>query len=140
VRLVARSTVPRRGPRHGDLAGRRSLERAVVLANVFLLKDSGILVTTEAIKARDLEAVGHKPGSDNFPNKGVVVGRRNEKNEIVPHHYRGAIEAGALDGQKLEICWLRDSFEPLSIQFQGSALGVLADGTPPRPNYDAHKA
>src|SRR5438093_8078047 len=30
---------------------------AVILANVFLLKDSGVLVTTEAIKSRDLEAV-----------------------------------------------------------------------------------
>src|SRR5436189_2175174 len=30
---------------------------AVILANVFLLKDSGVLVTTEVIKARDLEAV-----------------------------------------------------------------------------------
>ena len=30
---------------------------AVILANVFLLKDSGIVVTTEAIKSRDLEAI-----------------------------------------------------------------------------------
>src|SRR5438132_11467465 len=30
---------------------------AVILANVFLLKDSGIVVTTEAIKSRDLDAV-----------------------------------------------------------------------------------
>ena len=26
----------------------------------------------------------------------------------MPYHDRGAIEAGALDGQKLEICWLKD--------------------------------
>src|SRR5881398_113001 len=30
---------------------------AVILANVFLLKDSGIVVTTEAIKSRDLQAI-----------------------------------------------------------------------------------
>jgi len=89
-------------------------------------------------RPRDLEAVGHKPGGDNFPNKGVVVGRRNEKNEIVPYYDRGAIEEGALDGQKLEICWLRDPFEALSIQIQGSARVILEDGTPLRINYDAH--
>ncbi|HEV3372469.1 MAG TPA: MltA domain-containing protein, partial [Xanthobacteraceae bacterium] len=44
----------------------------------------------------------------------------------------------ALDGQKLEICWLRDPFEALSIQIQGSARVRLEDGTILRVNYDAH--
>ncbi|TMJ45285.1 MAG: lytic transglycosylase, partial [Alphaproteobacteria bacterium] len=69
----------------------------------------------------DLAAAGYKPGAE-FPNKGALVGRRNEKNEIVPYHDRGAIEAGALDGQKLEICWLRDPFEALAIQIQGNLV------------------
>ena len=56
----------------------------------------------------DLVAAGHRPGSDAFPSKGARIGRRNENNELVPYHDRGAIEAGALDGQKLEICWLKD--------------------------------
>jgi membrane-bound lytic murein transglycosylase A len=86
----------------------------------------------------DLVAAGHKPGADNFPNKSALVGRFNEKNEIVPYHDRGAIEEGALDGQKLEICWLRDPFEALSISIQGSARVILEDGTPLRINYDAH--
>jgi membrane-bound lytic murein transglycosylase A len=86
----------------------------------------------------DLVAAGHKQGADNFPNKGVQVGRRNENNEIVPYHDRGAIEDGALDGQKLEICWLKDQFEALSISIQGSARVILEDGTPLRLNYDAH--
>ena len=85
----------------------------------------------------DLAAAGYKPGAE-FPNKGALVGRRNEKNEIVPYHDRGAIEAGALDGQKLEICWLRDPFEALAIQIQGSARVILEDGTPLRINYDSH--
>jgi membrane-bound lytic murein transglycosylase A len=89
-------------------------------------------------RPRDLIAVGHKPGAADFPNKGVQVGRRNAKNEIVPYHDRGAIEDGALDGQKLEICWLRDPFEALSISIQGSARVILEDGTPLRINYDAH--
>jgi membrane-bound lytic murein transglycosylase A len=86
----------------------------------------------------DLVAAGHKQGVDNFPNKGVQVGRMNENNEIVPYHDRGAIEEGALDGQKLEICWLKDPFEALSISIQGSARVILEDGTPLRVNYDAH--
>ena len=86
----------------------------------------------------DLVAAGHKQGADNFPNKGVQVGRRNENDEIVPYHDRGAIEEGALDGQKLEICWLRDPFEALSISIQGSARVILEDGTYLRVNYDAH--
>jgi membrane-bound lytic murein transglycosylase A len=89
-------------------------------------------------RPRDLLAAGHKPGAAGFPNKGALVGRRNERNEIVPYHDRGAIEAGALDGQKLEICWLKDTFDALAIQIQGSARVILEDGTPLRINYDSH--
>src|SRR6266436_5819816 len=85
----------------------------------------------------DLVAAGYKPGAE-FPNKGALIGRRNEKDEIAPYHDRGAIETGALDGQKLEICWLRDPFEALAIQIQGSARVILEDGTPLRINYDSH--
>jgi membrane-bound lytic murein transglycosylase A len=49
-------------------------------------------------RPRDLEAVGYRPGALAFPNKGVRIGRRNEKNELVPYYDRAAIEAGALDG------------------------------------------
>jgi membrane-bound lytic murein transglycosylase A len=86
----------------------------------------------------DLVAVGYKPGSNAFPNKGVQIGRRNEKNQLVPYYDRGAIESGALDGQKLEICWLKDPFDLLSIQMQGSGRVMLEDGSPLRINYDSH--
>jgi peptidoglycan lytic transglycosylase A len=86
----------------------------------------------------DLVAAGYKPGSEAFPNKGALIGRRNEKNEIVPYHDRAGIEGGGLDGQKLEICWLKDPFEALAIQIQGSARVILEDGTPLRLNYDSH--
>jgi membrane-bound lytic murein transglycosylase A len=87
----------------------------------------------------DLVAAAHRPGSDAFPNKGVQIGRRNENNQpLVPYHDRGAIEAGALDGQKLEICWLKDPFDVLAIQIEGSARVILEDGTPLRINYDSH--
>jgi peptidoglycan lytic transglycosylase A len=89
-------------------------------------------------RPRDLVAAGYKPGSNAFPNKGARIGRRNEKNQLVPYHDRGAIEAGALDGQKLEICWLKDPFDLLAIQIEGSGRVILEDGTPLRVNYDSH--
>ncbi|HKF12003.1 MAG TPA: MltA domain-containing protein, partial [Xanthobacteraceae bacterium] len=55
-----------------------------------------------------------------------------------PYHDRAAIEAGALDGQKLEICWLKDPFDLLTIQIEGSARVILEDGTPLRLSYDSH--
>jgi peptidoglycan lytic transglycosylase A len=86
----------------------------------------------------DLVAAGYKPGSKAFPNKAARIGRYNEQNQLVPYYDRGAIEAGALDGQKLEICWLRDPFDLLAIQIEGSGRVILEDGTPLRINYDSH--
>src|SRR5215470_1811860 len=89
-------------------------------------------------RPRDLLAAGYKPASVAFPNKGVRIGRRNENNELVPYHDRAAIEAGPLDGQKLEICWLKDPLDLLMIQIEGSARVILEDGTPLRVSYDSH--
>jgi membrane-bound lytic murein transglycosylase A len=89
-------------------------------------------------RPRDLEAAGYKPGSLAFPNNGVRIGRRNEKNELVPYYDRAAIDAGALDGQKLEICWLRSSLDLLAIQIEGSGRVILEDGTPLRVAFDSH--
>jgi len=86
----------------------------------------------------DLVAEGHKTGSDAFPNRGARIGRRNEKGQLVPYYNRAAIEAGVLDGQKLEICWLKDPFDLLQIQIEGSGRVILEDGTPLRINYDSH--
>ena len=86
----------------------------------------------------DLVVAGHQPGSNAFPNKGARIGRRNEQNQLVPYYDRGAIEAGALDGQKLEICWLRDPFDLLAIQIEGSGRVILEDGTPLRVNCNSH--
>ena len=86
----------------------------------------------------DLVAAGYKPGSIAFPNKGVRIGRLNEKKQLVPYHDRSAIEAGALDGQKLEICWLKDPFDLFAIQMEGSARVILEDGMVLRINYDSH--
>jgi membrane-bound lytic murein transglycosylase A len=89
-------------------------------------------------RPRDLEAAGYKSGSLAFPNKGVRIGRRNENNELVPYYDRAAIDAGALDGRKLEICWLRSSLDLLAIQIEGSGRVILEDGTPLRVAFDSH--
>jgi membrane-bound lytic murein transglycosylase A len=88
-------------------------------------------------RPRDLLIAGQKPGNGPFPNR-ATVGRLNAKKQFEPYYDRAAIEAGALDGQRLEICWIRDPFDAMSIQIQGSARVILEDGTTLRLNYDAH--
>jgi membrane-bound lytic murein transglycosylase A len=89
-------------------------------------------------RPRDLIAAGYKPGADAFPNKGARIGRLNENNQLVPYYDRAAIEAGALDGQRLEICWVKDPSDVLAMQIEGSARVILEDGTPLRIRYDSH--
>src|SRR5262245_36790426 len=89
-------------------------------------------------RPRDLVAAGYKPGSLAFPNKGAKIGRLAHNNDLVPYYDRGAIEAGALDGQQLEICWLRDPLDLQAIQLEGSGRVILEDGTPLRVSFDSH--
>jgi membrane-bound lytic murein transglycosylase A len=88
-------------------------------------------------RPRDLVVAGQKQASLAFPNR-ATVGRLNPQKQLEPYYDRGAIEAGALDGQKLEIAWIKDPFEAMSIQIQGSARVKLEDGTMLRINYDSH--
>jgi len=85
----------------------------------------------------DLLAAGATQPGGPFPNNGRAF-RRTPDGELVPYHDRGEIEDGALDGQHLEICWLRNATDALFIQIQGSARVKLEDGTMLRLNYDAH--
>jgi membrane-bound lytic murein transglycosylase A len=77
------------------------------------------------------------PKTASFPNKGRAV-REVRKGQFVPYYERAEIEDGVLDGQHLEICWLRDPIDLLFIQIQGSARVRLEDGVMLRINYDAH--
>jgi len=88
-------------------------------------------------RPRDLLVAGRQVGKGDIPNR-ATINRRNAQNELVPYYNRADIENGALDGQKLEICWLKDPFDAFSIQIQGSARVRLEDGTMLRVNYDAH--
>jgi membrane-bound lytic murein transglycosylase A len=84
----------------------------------------------------DLVAPGYPDGAP-FPNTGRAL-RRTPSGELVPYYDRGEIEDGALDGQHLEICWLRSATDALFIQIQGSARVRLEDGAMLRINYAAH--
>jgi len=72
-----------------------------------------------------------------FPNKGTSL-RRTSNGELVPYYDRGEILDGALEGQHLEICWIKDQADALMIQIEGAARVRLEDGTMLRINYDAH--
>ncbi|MBV9970852.1 MAG: MltA domain-containing protein, partial [Xanthobacteraceae bacterium] len=84
----------------------------------------------------DLTMPGLADGAP-FPNTGKAY-RRNANGELVPYYDRGAIEDGALDGQHLEICWVRSQTDALFIGIEGSAQIRLEDGTMMHINYDAH--
>ncbi len=86
----------------------------------------------------NLVASGRRKLGDLFPSKGVKVGRRFGRRKIVPFYTRGEIEDGALDGWRLEICWLRSQLDVLFAQIQGSARIRLEDGAILRINYDSH--
>jgi membrane-bound lytic murein transglycosylase A len=86
----------------------------------------------------DLVVAGRRLAAHAFPNKGAQIGRRKGNGQLVPYYDRAAIEAGALDGQKLEICWLKDPADLLAMQIEGSGRVILEDGTPLRVNYDSH--
>ena len=72
-----------------------------------------------------------------FPNRGRSL-RRTTRGELVPYYDRGEILDGALVGQHLEICWIKDQTDAMLIQIQGSARVRLEDGIMLRIKYDAH--
>jgi membrane-bound lytic murein transglycosylase A len=71
-----------------------------------------------------------------FPNRGQSL--RLTSGGRVPYYDRGEILKGALDGKYLEICWIKDQSELLTMQLQGSARVRLEDGVIVRLNYDGH--
>jgi membrane-bound lytic murein transglycosylase A len=72
-----------------------------------------------------------------FPNRGQSL-RRTDSGTLVPYYDRGEILDGALDGKHLEICWIKNQSDALTIQIQGSARVRLEDGVILRINYDGH--
>jgi membrane-bound lytic murein transglycosylase A len=64
--------------------------------------------------------------------------RRTNSGALLPYYDRGEILDGALDGKHLEICWIKNQSDALTIQIQGSARVRLEDGAMLRINYDGY--
>lgn len=58
--------------------------------------------------------------------------------ELEPYYDRAAIEDGALEGQGLELAWLKDPIDLFFMQIQGSGRVRLPDGRVLRLNYDGY--
>ncbi|UZF91213.1 murein transglycosylase A [Bosea sp. NBC_00550] len=73
---------------------------------------------------------------DDWPglDKTLSAARRTDKG-LEPFPDRTAIETGALDGQGLEILWLRDPVDRFVLQVQGSGRVRLPDGSVTRLTY-----
>jgi len=84
----------------------------------------------------DLVPPVHSTGPG-FPNRGQSL-RRTSNGTLVPYYDRGEILDGAFDGKHLEICWIKNQTDALTIQIQGSARVRLEDGAVLRINYDGH--
>jgi membrane-bound lytic murein transglycosylase A len=84
----------------------------------------------------DLIMAGKRKKAGAFSNQGKVYRRVGKQNVL--YYDRAEIEDGALDGRKLEICWLKDPIDAFFIHIQGSARIQLEDGAMLRINYDAH--
>jgi membrane-bound lytic murein transglycosylase A len=83
-----------------------------------------------------ITGAAHRPGRK--AGGRTAAWRKGADGKRVPYYDRAAIEAGALDGKELEICWLKSPVDAFFIQIQGSARIRLEDGSVLRVNYDAH--
>jgi membrane-bound lytic murein transglycosylase A len=88
-------------------------------------------------RPRDLVPPAGAAAGRAFPNGGKSM-RRQSDGTLAPYYDRGEVEDGALDGERLEICWLKDPIDLFVMQIQGSGRVSLEDGTVLRLNYDAH--
>jgi membrane-bound lytic murein transglycosylase A len=100
-----------------------SRERTDVFATPFLARPADL---TQA----------NPPASGGFDARGGAGRWVNGRFE--PYFDREAIEKGALDGQGLELAWVRDPTDVLFTQIQGSARLRFADGGTLRIGYAAH--
>lgn len=66
-----------------------------------------------------------------------LVGRV-ERGQLVPYHKRGAIDAGALRGQGVELIWADDMVDLYLLHVQGSGRVRLRDGSVLRVGFAGH--
>ena len=89
---------------------------------VYGLPDDLVQVTPDELRA--------------FYNASFSVGRR-KGDELVPYYTRAEIDAGALEGQGLELLYLDDPIELFFMQIQGSGRVRFPDGSWVRLGYAA---
>lgn len=82
-----------------------------------------------SILARPADLVTLKQGETRPGLDPALAAARQTPNGLVPYATRAQIWAGALNGQGLEIAWLRDEAELFITQVQGSARLKLRDGS-----------
>lgn len=66
-----------------------------------------------------------------------LVGRV-ERGRLIPYHKRGAIDAGALRGQGVELIWADDKIDLYLLHVQGSGRVRLRDGSVLRVGFAGH--
>ena len=69
--------------------------------------------------------------------KGMRTAGRVENGELVPYHRRAGIDAGALDGRRLEIVYVDDPVDAFFLHIQGSGRVLLDSGEELRLGYAA---
>jgi membrane-bound lytic murein transglycosylase A len=80
------------------------------------------------VLGRPADLVTFPPGQTPSGLDPGLAAARQTAAGLAPYPDRAAIEDGALDGQGLEVLWLRDRVELFFLQVQGSARAVLPDG------------
>jgi len=77
-------------------------------------------------------------GRFNSEMKGTRLVGRVEDGKFVPYPERGAIEAGLLAAQSLELLWIDDPVDVFLLQVQGSGRVILPDGDVVRVGFAGH--
>ncbi len=99
----------------------------------------GSLTRSEAfptpLYGRPADLVTRKPGDDWPGLDASLTSARRTPAGLEPFPDRTAIETGALDGQNLEILWMRDPVDRFVLQVQGSGRIRLPDGKVTRLVY-----
>ena len=67
---------------------------------------------------------------------GQMVTGRWENGQFKPYYDRAQIDGGVLNGQGLEIAWLKSPVDLFFLQIQGSGRLILPDGSQIRMGYD----
>jgi membrane-bound lytic murein transglycosylase A len=80
------------------------------------------------VLGRPADLVTRMPGDDWPGVDPALTSARRTPSGLQAYPDRAAIDAGALEGQRLEILWLRDPVDRFVMQVQGSARIKLADG------------